>query len=44
MKISSDTRWRLPLEQGAAWLRAWRLDHDMTPAEAASALGVSPRT
>jgi hypothetical protein len=43
MEVSSDTLWRLTLEQGAAWLRAWRLDHDMTQAEAASALGVSPR-
>jgi DNA-binding XRE family transcriptional regulator len=43
MEISSDTLWRLTLEQGAARLRAWRLDHDMTQAEAASALGVSPR-
>ena len=43
MEISSDTLWRLTLEQGAAWLRAWRQDHDMTQAEAASALGVSPR-
>ena len=42
MEISSDTLWRLTLEQGAQWLRAWRLDHDMTQTEAA-ALGVSPR-
>jgi Protein of unknown function (DUF2442)/Helix-turn-helix domain len=43
MEISSDTLWRLTLEQGAAWLRAWRLDHDLTQAKAAAALGVSPR-
>jgi hypothetical protein len=43
MEVSSDTLWRLTLEQGAVWLRAWRLDHGMTQAEAASALGVSPR-
>jgi DNA-binding XRE family transcriptional regulator len=43
MEISSDTLWRLTLEQGSAWLRAWRLDHGMTQADAASALGVSPR-
>jgi Protein of unknown function (DUF2442)/Helix-turn-helix domain len=43
MEISSDTLWRLALEQGAAWLRAWRTAHRMTQAEAAKALGVSPR-
>ena len=43
MEISSDTLWRLTLEQGAAWLRAWRLDHDMTQADAAAALDGSPR-
>jgi hypothetical protein len=43
LEISSDTLWRLALEQGSAWLRAWRTAHDMTQAEAASALGVSPR-
>ena len=43
MEISSDTLWRLTLEQGSAWLRAWRQDHGMTQADAASALGVSPR-
>jgi Protein of unknown function (DUF2442)/Helix-turn-helix domain len=43
MEISSDTLWRLGLEQGAAWLRAWRAAHGMTQAEAAKALGVSPR-
>jgi hypothetical protein len=42
-EISSDTLWRLTLDQGAARLRAWRLDHDMTQADAASTLGVSPR-
>jgi hypothetical protein len=43
MEISSDTLWRLALEQGSAWLRAWRESHHMTQAEAAVALGVSPR-
>jgi hypothetical protein len=43
MEISSDTLWRLTLEQGAAWLRDWRRDHDLTQSEAAQALGVSPR-
>jgi hypothetical protein len=43
MEIASDTLWRLALEQGGVWLRAWRDAHGMTQAEAASALGVSPR-
>ena len=43
MQISSDTLWRLALEQGAAWLRQWRRDHRMSQAEAAKALGGSPR-
>jgi hypothetical protein len=43
MEISADTLWRLALEQGAAWLRAWRSQHEMTQAEASRALGVSPR-
>jgi|SRR6266567_2844426 len=43
MEISADTLWRLTLEQGAAWLRAWRTSHRMTQAEAAKALGVSSR-
>jgi Domain of unknown function (DUF4160)/Helix-turn-helix domain len=43
LEISSDTLWRLALEQGSAWLRAWRTAHNMTQAKAASALGVSPR-
>jgi hypothetical protein len=43
MEISSDTLWRLALEQGSAWLKAWRADHGMTQTEAAVALGVSPR-
>jgi hypothetical protein len=43
MEIASDTLWRLALEQGSAWLRAWRAAHRMAQAEAASALGVSPR-
>jgi hypothetical protein len=41
MEISLDTLWRLALEQGSAWLRAWRAA--MTQAEAAATLGVSPR-
>jgi hypothetical protein len=43
MEISADTLWRLALEQGAAWLRAWRQARGMTQAEAAKALGVSLR-
>lgn len=43
MEIASDTLWRLALEQGGAWLRAWREAHRMTQAEAASSLGVSSR-
>ena len=43
MQSSSDTLWRLALEQGAAWLREWRGDHGMSQTEAAKALGVSPR-
>ena len=43
MEVSSDTLWRLALEQGAAWLRGWRTAHRMTQAEAAKALGVSAR-
>jgi len=43
LEISSDTLWRLALEQGSAWLRAWRMRHGMSQAEAAKALGVSPR-
>jgi DNA-binding XRE family transcriptional regulator len=42
-EISADTLWRLALEQGGAWLRDWRAARDMTQAEAARALGVSPR-
>ncbi|MDW6020875.1 DUF2442 domain-containing protein [Mesorhizobium sp. BAC0120] len=43
MEISSDTLWRLALEQGSAWLRTWRDQHRMTQSEAAAALGVSAR-
>ena len=43
LEISSDTLWRLALEQGAEWLRSWRTAKRMTQAEAARALGVSPR-
>jgi hypothetical protein len=43
MEISADTLWRLALDQGAAWLREWRTARGMTQAEAAHALGVSPR-
>ena len=43
LEISSDTLWRLALEQGGAWLRHWRAARHMTQTEAARALGVSPR-
>jgi Protein of unknown function (DUF2442)/Helix-turn-helix domain len=43
MEISADSLWRLAREQGTARLRAWRTAHRMTQAEAAKALGVSPR-
>jgi transcriptional regulator with XRE-family HTH domain len=43
MEIAADTLWRLALEQGAAWLRAWRAAHGMTQQAAARALGISPR-
>jgi hypothetical protein len=43
MEIASDTLWRLALEQGAEWLRSWRTAKRLTQAEAARALGVSPR-
>ena len=43
MEIASDTLWRLAVEQGAEWLRAWRTDKRMSQSEAARALGVSPR-
>ncbi len=43
MEISSDTLWRLALDQGSSWLRSWRGKHAMTQSDAASALGVSPR-
>jgi hypothetical protein len=43
MEIASDTLWRLALDQGAAWLRDWRDARHMSQAEAAQALGVSPR-
>ena len=43
MEISSDTLWRLALEQGAAWLRNWRGGHGLSQAAAAQALGVSLR-
>ncbi len=43
LQISSDTLWRLALEQGSVWLRTWRAARGMTQADAARALGVSPR-
>jgi hypothetical protein len=43
MEISSDALHRLALEQGGAWLRAWRAAHRMTETEAARALGISAR-
>ena len=32
LEISSDTLWRLALQQGSSWLRAWRVAHNMTQA------------
>jgi hypothetical protein len=43
MEIAADTLHRLALDQGSAWLRAWRTAHRMTEAEAARALGISSR-
>jgi len=43
LEISADTLWRFALEQGSAWLRAWRATHGTSQSEAAKALGVSPR-
>jgi|HubBroStandDraft_1064217.scaffolds.fasta_scaffold817582_2 hypothetical protein len=43
MEIAADTLWQFALEQGAAWLRAWRTTHGMTQPEAAHALDVNPR-
>jgi hypothetical protein len=43
MEVSADTLWRLALQQGAEWLRAWRATHRMSQDEAAKALGVRPR-
>ena len=43
LEISADTLLRLALEQGSAWLRAWRQAHGTTQSEAAKASGVSPR-
>lgn len=43
MEMSSDTLWRLALDQGSKWLRAWREARGLSQAEAASALGVSSR-
>jgi hypothetical protein len=43
MEIGADTLWRLALEQGAAWLLAWRTAHGLMPPEAARALGLSAR-
>jgi hypothetical protein len=40
---SSDTLWRLALEQVSAWLRIWRKAQGKTQSEAAKALGVSYR-
>jgi len=39
MEIATDTLWRLALEQGAAWLKAWRLGRSpkLSQAEAAAA-------
>jgi DNA-binding XRE family transcriptional regulator len=43
LEISADTLRRLALDQGGAWLKRWRTQKRMTQAEAAKALGVSPR-
>jgi len=43
MQISSDSLWRLALDQGSKWLRAWREARGLSQADAAAALGVSPR-
>lgn len=43
MEMSSDTLWRLALDQGSSWLRSWRERHRMTQSEAATAVGVSQR-
>ena len=43
LEISSDTLWRLALEQGSEWLRTWRGSHGTTQSEAAKSLGVSTR-
>ena len=43
IEVSGATLWRLALEQGAAWLRAWRKGRGLTQVEGAIALGVSPR-
>jgi len=43
MEMSSDTLWRLALDQGSRWLRAWREARGLSQVEAAAALGVSPR-
>lgn len=43
IEISADTLWRLALEQGGQWLRAWRNARCLTQSDAARALGVSPR-
>ncbi|WP_246161702.1 DUF2442 domain-containing protein [Segnochrobactrum spirostomi] len=43
LEISSDTLWRLALEQGGEWLKSWREERRLTQREAAAALGVSLR-
>ena len=43
MEISADTLWRLALDQGASWFRAWRKDRELTQEGAATALGLSLR-
>jgi hypothetical protein len=43
LELAADTLRRLALEQDVAWLRHWRASHGMTQAEAAVAVGLSPR-
>ncbi|NEU12259.1 helix-turn-helix transcriptional regulator [Methylobacterium sp. BTF04] len=42
-EVAADTLWRLALDQGAAWLKAWRSARGLTQEAAATALGLSNR-